>query len=97
MCRVSCFRCGTCCIAPDISTLSKPVGTPCVHLRSDRLCGIYPDRPAVCRHYQPDELCVDLQRLPIEARVRHYLAVYGLEDAGGDTPSMGFPDDTDMI
>lgn len=75
----ACFRCGTCCIAPDISTLGKPVGTPCRHLTSERLCGIYPDRPAVCRDYRPDDICVALQRLPPEARVRYFLEVYGLE------------------
>ncbi len=78
---ISCFKCGTCCIAPDISTLGKPVGVPCVHLRADRRCGIYPDRPAVCRDYAPDELCRALHGLPPAARVGHYLAVFGLPDA----------------
>ncbi len=41
--QIACFRCGTCCIAPDISTLRKPLGVPCAHLRADHLCGIYPD------------------------------------------------------
>lgn len=77
--EIRCFRCGTCCIAPDISTLEKAVGVPCPHLRADRLCGIYPERPAVCRDYRPDELCVALQTLPPAARVRHFLHVYGLE------------------
>jgi len=77
--EISCFRCGTCCIAPDISTLGKPVGTPCRHLTADHRCGIYANRPAVCRDYRPDEICVALQRLPAEERVRFYLRSYGLE------------------
>ena len=75
-----CFRCGTCCIAPDISTLEKPVGMPCRNLRNDNLCGIYPDRPLVCRHYRPDEICVALQALPTNQRVRAFLDIYGLAD-----------------
>jgi Fe-S-cluster containining protein len=76
----SCFRCGTCCIAPDISTLRKPVGAPCPHLLPNHLCGIYPDRPPVCRDYQPDEICLALQLLPAEERVAYFLNVYGLTD-----------------
>jgi len=75
---IACFRCGTCCIAPDISTLGKPVGAPCRHLTADHQCGIYPHRPAVCRHYRPDEICVALQRIPPAQRVRYFLGVYGL-------------------
>jgi hypothetical protein len=75
---IPCFRCGTCCIAPDISTLSKPVGVRCRHLREDRLCGIYPERPAVCRAYRPDEICVALQCLAPDKRVAYYLEQYGL-------------------
>jgi Fe-S-cluster containining protein len=78
--RIPCFRCGTCCIAPDISTLRKPVGVPCAHLRDDRLCGIYPDRPPVCRDYRPDDLCLALQALPPDERVPYYLAYYGMTD-----------------
>ena len=76
--RLSCFRCGTCCIAPDISTLGKPIGVPCIHLREDHLCGIYAERPPVCRDYQPDEICVALQQLPEQKRVGSYLEVFGL-------------------
>jgi Fe-S-cluster containining protein len=76
---ISCFQCGTCCIAPDISTLRKPVGVACAHLTAERRCGIYPDRPAVCRHYQPDAMCVALQALPSAERVAYFLHVYGLE------------------
>ncbi|MHB9130930.1 MAG: YkgJ family cysteine cluster protein [Armatimonadota bacterium] len=75
---IACFRCGTCCIAPDISTLGKPVGVPCPHLREDRLCGIYPERPLVCRDYRPDNICVILQQLPVEQRVEYYLSIFDL-------------------
>ena len=94
---LSCFRCGTCCIAPDISTLRKPVGAPCRHLRADRLCDIYPDRPPVCRDYQPDEICLVLQRLPPEARVAYFLELYGLlsdrSDLSDQSDSLAPPSD----
>lgn len=77
--QIACFRCGTCCIAPDISTLGKPVGKPCVHLRDDHLCGIYADRPPVCREYRPDAVCLALQQLPPEDRVAYFFAVYDLQ------------------
>ena len=84
---IPCLQCGTCCIAPDISTLAKPVGVPCAHLTPERTCDIYPDRPAVCRDYQPDEICHALQTVPAEERVEYYLRVYGITGAGGgDSP-----------
>lgn len=76
---IRCFRCGTCCIAPDISTLAKPVGVPCRHLTPAHLCGIYPDRPPVCRNYRPDEICVALQQISASERVQYFLQIYGLE------------------
>lgn len=54
------------------------MGVPCAHLREDRLCGIYADRPPVCREYRPDEICLALQALPEEERVAYFLRVYGL-------------------
>lgn len=80
--HLACFRCGTCCIAPDISTLGKPVGTPCPHLQPDNLCGIYAHRPPVCREYRPDEICLRLQALPEAERVDYFLGVYDLKPAG---------------
>jgi uncharacterized protein len=36
----------------------KPAGALCAHLRPDYSCSIYPDRPPVCRNYQPSlEYC----------------------------------------
>ncbi len=81
MCEIACFRCGTCCIAADISTLHKPVGVPCPHLRPDHRCGIYANRPPVCRDYRPDEICVALQQLPPAQRVAYFLDIYGLSEA----------------
>lgn len=85
---IPCFRCGTCCIAPDISTLGKGVGIPCPHLREDHLCGIYPARPAVCRNYRPDEICLALQQLPPSARVAFFLETYGLTDEAPSTSAL---------
>lgn len=74
-----CVACGACCAAPDISTLGKPLGFPCTHLRPDMRCDIYPDRPAVCRNYQPDWVCAEVAPLPtLEARIRRFLEIYGL-------------------
>lgn len=60
-CRMGC---GACCIAPSISSPipgmpnGKPGGTPCIHLTSDGLCGIFrsPDRPKVCAGFTADTL-----------------------------------------
>lgn len=74
-----CVACGACCAAPDISTLNKPLGVPCQHLGPDQLCGIYTERPAVCRGYQPDWICAEVAPLPtLEARIQRYLEIFGL-------------------
>lgn len=79
---VSCVACGACCVAPDISTLGKPLGVACQHLGPDCLCTIYEARPAVCRGYQPDRVCQEVAGLPTLAeRVARYLAIYGLDAA----------------
>ena len=76
-----CVACGACCAAPDISTLKKPLGVSCRHLGPDMLCGIYADRPAVCRNYTPDWVCAEVAPLPtLEARVGRFLEIYGLMD-----------------
>jgi hypothetical protein len=52
--------CGACCIAPSISSLSKPAGVPCVHLTPDLRCRLFgkPERPAVCASLRPsEEMC----------------------------------------
>lgn len=54
--------CGACCIAPSISSPipgmpeDKPAGVRCVQLTEDNRCKLFghPDRPAVCRHLQPE-------------------------------------------
>ncbi len=72
--------CGACCAAPDISSLQKPLGVPCVHLGSDCLCSIYETRPQVCRNYAPDWVCAEVAPLPtLTARVERFLEIYGLE------------------
>lgn len=75
----ACVACGACCAAPDISTLKKPLGVPCVNLQDDMRCAIYADRPAVCRNYQPDWVCAEVAPLPtLEARIQRFLEIYGL-------------------
>jgi len=75
---MQCRRCGTCCVAPDISSLGKPVGERCRHLSETHQCGIYQERPAVCRGYRPDELCEKIAAATLEERVARYLKLFGL-------------------
>lgn len=73
-----CLKCGTCCTAPDIKALEKPLGVRCSHLDDAGLCGIYDERPAVCRGYRPDELCLRIAAPTLPERVDKYLALFGL-------------------
>ena len=73
-----CRRCGTCCVAPDISALGKPPGVPCPHLGPDLNCRIYRRRPAVCRGYTPDELCDRVAAPTLAERVRRYRELFGV-------------------
>lgn len=77
---MECARCGTCCVAPDIAALDKPLGVRCPHLGEDRLCGIYESRPAICRAHIPDELCLWVRAPTLAERVERYLAMFGLQD-----------------
>lgn len=74
-----CLRCGTCCVAPDISTLGKKPGERCRHLSQNHECGIYDERPAVCRGYRPDEICARIAAPTLEERVAGYLALFDLK------------------
>ena len=55
-------QCGACCIGPSISSPipgmsdGKPGGIRCIHLQEDYSCGIYDDRPKVCRDFMAEEL-----------------------------------------
>lgn len=74
---MECLRCGTCCVAPDISTLGKKAGERCRHLGDGFDCRIYPERPKVCRGYRPDEICADIQAPGLSERVARYLRLFG--------------------
>ncbi|HBA88650.1 MAG TPA: zinc/iron-chelating domain-containing protein [Geobacter sp.] len=76
---MECSGCGTCCVAPDISTLAKKAGARCRHLTESLECGIYPERPAVCRGYRPDEICRSIAAPTLEERVARYLRLFGME------------------
>ena len=76
---MECLRCGTCCVAPDISTLGKKAGKRCAHLSENFDCGIYGERPAVCRGYRPDEICRLVAAPTLGERVAGYLRLFGLE------------------
>lgn len=83
MTTARCKRCGTCCVAPDISTLSKPLSVRCSHLDGDNRCSIYDTRPPVCRNYTPDEICQLIAAPLLSQRVDNYLHIFAEEtDAG---------------
>ena len=75
---MDCLQCGTCCVAPDISSLHKPAGVRCVHLNDDYRCREYVGRPPVCRGYRADELCRQIAAPTLEERVRRYRAIFDL-------------------
>jgi len=75
---MECLKCGTCCTAPDIKALEKPVGVRCRHLDDDGLCAIYSERPAVCRSYRPDAICLEISAPTLAERVGKYLALFDL-------------------
>ncbi len=75
---MECLKCGTCCTAPDITSLGKPVGVKCAHLGDDLLCRAYDERPAVCRGYRPDEVCAQVAAPSLAERVDKYLGLFGL-------------------
>jgi uncharacterized protein len=66
-------------VAPDIRTLGKPLGVRCRQLNDEGLCNLYEERPAVCRGYRPDEICLIIAAPTIEERVGRYLKLFGLE------------------
>jgi len=76
---MECLKCGTCCVAPDITTLGKPVGVRCRHLDGMGLCTAYDERPAVCRGYRPDEICLLVAAPTVEERVARYLRLFGID------------------
>jgi len=76
---MECMKCGTCCIALDISTLKKPINTPCRHLGDNFQCTIYENRPAVCREYSPWEACVEAYDPDINVRVKKYLKFFDID------------------
>jgi hypothetical protein len=45
-----CGDCNVCCTAMHVAALDKPAGTPCEH-QADAGCGIYQNRPSVCRNW----------------------------------------------
>lgn len=74
----TCLQCGTCCVAPDITTLQKPVGVRCRHLDRANRCRIYAERPVVCQRYRPDAICREIAAPDLEDRVARYLSLFGL-------------------
>jgi len=77
---MECLKCGTCCAAPDIAALEKPLGERCIHLGDDLLCRIYEKRPPVCRGYRADEICGLIAAPTLVERMERYLDLFGLRE-----------------
>lgn len=92
-----CTKCGACCVAPDISSLGKPLGVRCPHLTADNLCAIYERRPQICRDYAADWLCERIAAPTLEERVRKYLEVFGLDGLGGYPPRGGSVQPVELV
>jgi hypothetical protein len=75
---MECRRCGTCCVAPDISTIGKGVGERCPHLDIDCRCSMYDQRPDICRRYRPDEICLQVCAPTLPERVERYRRLFSL-------------------
>ena len=73
---MECKKCGTCCIALDISTLGKPMGVPCKYLGKDLLCSIHETRPDVCRKYTPWEICDLVEGMELDDRVKKMMSIF---------------------
>ena len=83
---VECTRCGACCVAPDISSLGKPLGVRCEHLTADNLCAVYENRPQICRDYAADWLCERIAAPTLDERVDKYLRLFDLQVVTPEAP-----------
>ncbi len=88
---MECTCCGACCVAPDIAALDKPLGLRCPHLTEDNLCGVYEQRPSVCRDYAADEVCRLIEAPTLDERVRKYLELFGLAGEAQVVREQGCP------
>jgi len=88
---MECTCCGACCVAPDIAALDKPLGLRCPHLTEDNLCGVYEQRPSVCRDYAADEVCRLIEAPTLDERVRKYLELFGLAGEAQAVREQGCP------
>ena len=77
----ACGPCTMCCSALEIAELKKPAGPLCGNCRLAIGCGIYSDRPQVCRDFE----CEWLTRRDLPRRLRPDLVgVILMEDADSD-------------
>lgn len=75
--KIDCLMCGTCCTAFDIKEINKNAGERCRYLSDDKKCTIYENRPwGGCKGYQPDELCVLVDSLSDEDKVKVFRKIY---------------------
>jgi uncharacterized protein len=88
---IECTKCGACCVAPDISSLNKPLGVRCEHLLPDNLCAVYEDRPRICRDYAADWLCELVTAKTLSERVDNYLRLFDLRRTAATVPAGALP------
>lgn len=74
--KIDCLMCGTCCIAFDIKEIGKKAGERCKHLDKDNKCTIYENRPWGCKGYQPDEICVLVDGMSDEDKMKIFTKIY---------------------
>jgi uncharacterized protein len=86
---IECSKCGACCVAPDISSLNKPLGVRCEHLLPDNLCAVYENRPRICRDYAADWLCELIAAPTLPERVDNYLRLFDLRLPKAAVPAGG--------
>jgi uncharacterized protein len=86
---MECTCCGACCVAPDIAALDKPLGVRCPHLTEGNLCGIYENRPQICRDYAADRLCEEIAAPTLDERVANYLAAFEMADEAARNRALG--------
>jgi len=79
-----CGGCIVCCEHAEVRSVefTKPAGQLCVHARATGGCGIYPDRPPVCRRWHC--LWRHVAELPDDARPNRLGVMFGYAWDDGD-------------
>ncbi len=77
----TCDECSECCTVHLVAETNSPMWTPCQH-KCDSGCGIYPDRPPICRAYK----CAWLQgAIAEELRPDKWGVIFNVRRGSGDS------------